>query len=134
MTVDIWAIGCIMGELVDGQPMFPGESEIDQLYIIQKVLGPMTAEQNDLFLRNPRFAGLKFPDMTKPETLQKKYISVMSKRAVNFCKNLMQMKPTDRLTCAECLEHNYFEGIKGWIGKKAREQVRRKRSFGSNCY
>mmetsp|Transcript_11011 Transcript_11011/g.19923 ORF Transcript_11011/g.19923 Transcript_11011/m.19923 type:complete len:651 (+) Transcript_11011:48-2000(+) len=124
MTVDIWAIGCIMGELVDGQPMFPGESEIDQLYIIQKVLGPMTAEQNDLFLRNPRFAGLKFPDMTKPETLQKKYISVMSKRAVNFCKNLMQMKPTDRLTCAECLEHNYFEGIKGWVGKKAREQKR----------
>ena len=27
--VDIWAIGCIMGELVDGQPLFPGESEID---------------------------------------------------------------------------------------------------------
>ena len=54
MSVDVWAIGCIMGELVDGQPMFPGESEIDQLYIIQKVLGQMTQEQNDLFLRNPR--------------------------------------------------------------------------------
>jgi cyclin-dependent kinase-like len=27
--VDIWAIGCIMGELVDSQPLFPGESEID---------------------------------------------------------------------------------------------------------
>jgi cyclin-dependent kinase-like len=27
-----------MGELIDGQPTFPGESEIDQLYIIQKVL------------------------------------------------------------------------------------------------
>ena len=39
MSVDVWAIGCIMGELVDGQPMFPGESEIDQLYIIQKVRG-----------------------------------------------------------------------------------------------
>lgn len=36
-AVDMWAIGCIMGEMVDGQPMFPGESEIDQLYIIQKV-------------------------------------------------------------------------------------------------
>jgi len=27
--VDIWAIGCIMGELTDGEPLFPGESEID---------------------------------------------------------------------------------------------------------
>jgi cyclin-dependent kinase-like len=34
----MWAIGCIMGELIDGQPLFPGESEIDQLYVIQKVL------------------------------------------------------------------------------------------------
>ena len=34
--VDIWAIGCIMGEIVDAQPVFAGESEIDQLYVIQK--------------------------------------------------------------------------------------------------
>lgn len=37
--IDIWAIGCIMGEITDGDPLFPGESEIDQLYCIQKVLG-----------------------------------------------------------------------------------------------
>jgi cyclin-dependent kinase-like len=27
--VDIWAVGCIMGEITDGDPLFPGESEID---------------------------------------------------------------------------------------------------------
>jgi len=27
--VDIWAVGCIMGEITDGQPLFPGESEVD---------------------------------------------------------------------------------------------------------
>lgn len=32
--VDIWAIGCIMGELMDGQPLFPGDSEVDQLFVI----------------------------------------------------------------------------------------------------
>ncbi|CEM31993.1 unnamed protein product [Vitrella brassicaformis CCMP3155] len=35
--VDLWAIGCITGELIDGNPLFPGESEMDQLFIIQKV-------------------------------------------------------------------------------------------------
>jgi cyclin-dependent kinase-like len=28
-AIDIWAIGCIMGEITDGDPLFPGESEID---------------------------------------------------------------------------------------------------------
>ena len=35
--VDIWSIGCIMGEISDGKPIFPGESEIDQLFVIQQV-------------------------------------------------------------------------------------------------
>ena len=32
--VDIWATACIMGELIDGNPMFPGENEIDQIYLV----------------------------------------------------------------------------------------------------
>jgi len=28
-SVDIWSIGCIMGELILSQPLFPGESDID---------------------------------------------------------------------------------------------------------
>ena len=36
--VDVWSIGCIMGEMADGQPVFPGDSEIDQIYTIQKVV------------------------------------------------------------------------------------------------
>ena len=55
--VDMWAIGCIMGEISDGQPIFPGESEVDQLYIVQKIIGPLIAEHLELFLSNPRFAG-----------------------------------------------------------------------------
>lgn len=27
----MWSVGCILGELSDGQPLFPGESEIDQV-------------------------------------------------------------------------------------------------------
>jgi cyclin-dependent kinase-like len=27
--IDMWAVACIMGELYDGQPLFPGENEID---------------------------------------------------------------------------------------------------------
>lgn len=55
----MWSVGCILGELSDGQPLFPGESEIDQLFTIQKVLGPLPPEQMKLFYNNPRFHGLR---------------------------------------------------------------------------
>ena len=88
-----------------------GESEIDQLYIIQRVLGPLTQEQNDLFMRNPRFVGLKFPDMSRPETLQKKYVGKLTKRALSFMKQLLQMDPADRLMSRECIEHPFFDEL-----------------------
>jgi len=63
-----------MGEIIDGQPLFPGETEIDQLFIIQKMLGKLSDDQLEMFFKNPRFVGLKFPDMIKPETLEKRYL------------------------------------------------------------
>lgn len=109
--VDMWAIGCIMGEISDGQPLFPGESEVDQLFIVQKILGPLISEHVELFMANQRFAGLKFPDMSKPETLQKKYVGKFSKRALNFMRGLLSMDPADRPTSSVCLMNAYFEGM-----------------------
>ena len=43
-----------MAELLDGQPLFPGDSELDQLFVIQKTLGPLTPSQLDAFQRNSR--------------------------------------------------------------------------------
>jgi cyclin-dependent kinase 2 len=37
--VDVWSIGCIFAELVTGRPLFPGDSEIDELFKIFRVLG-----------------------------------------------------------------------------------------------
>jgi len=28
-SVDLWAVACIMAELTDGDPLFPGDNEID---------------------------------------------------------------------------------------------------------
>ncbi len=109
--VDMWAIGCIMGEISDGQPIFPGDSEVDQLYIIQKVIGPLTPEHQELFMMNPRFAGLKFPDMSRPETLQKKYVGRLSRRALNIMRVLLSMEPSERPSAEECLQHPYFENL-----------------------
>lgn len=110
--VDLWAIACIMGELIDGQPLFPGENEIDQLYLIQKMLGPLPADQRELFLKNPRFLGMKFPEISKPETIERRYLGKLSKKALSFMKSLLRMEPSERLTSTEALEHPYFDGMR----------------------
>ena len=40
--VDLWAVGCIMAELYTFRPLFPGRSEIDELFRICAILGPPT--------------------------------------------------------------------------------------------
>lgn len=114
-SVDIWAIGCIMGELIEGQPMFPGESEIDQLYLIQKMLGPLQKRHMELFATNPRFSGLKIPEVKVPETLYRRYCGRVSKKAISFLEGAIQLCPEDRFTSEECLKHPYFEGLSATV-------------------
>jgi cyclin-dependent kinase-like len=66
--------------------------------LIQKVLGPLTEEQQESFRKNPRFNGLKFPDISKPETLEKRYLSSLSKKALSLMSGLLKMNPADRIT------------------------------------
>ncbi|XP_028397771.1 cyclin-dependent kinase-like 5 [Dendronephthya gigantea] len=106
--VDIWAIGCILGELADGQPVFPGESEIDQLYTIQKVLGPLPPDQMEMFRNNPRFKGLKFPDVSRPQTLFKRYNGILNSNLLQFLTQALQLTPQQRPNIAECMQHKAF--------------------------
>lgn len=38
-AVDVWAIGCVAAELIRGEALWPGKSDVDQLYLIRRTLG-----------------------------------------------------------------------------------------------
>ena len=109
--VDYWAIGCIMGELVDGNPLFPGENELDQIHCIQKVLGNLTDKQEEMFYNNPIFNGKNLLNVTKPETLEKRYMGKFSKKAISFMKGLLAVDPKKRLNGDTVFKHAYFEKL-----------------------
>lgn len=67
-SLDVWSTGCVMAELMLGQPLFPGESGIDQLVEIIKVLGTPTREQ--IRTMNPNYMEHKFPQI-KPHPFNK---------------------------------------------------------------
>ncbi|KYO30215.1 cyclin-dependent kinase-like 5 isoform A [Alligator mississippiensis] len=108
-AVDMWSVGCILGELSDGQPLFPGESEIDQLFTIQKVLGPLPSEQMKLFYSNPRFHGLRFPAVNHPQSLERRYLGILSSVLLDLMKNLLKLDPGDRYVTEQCLNHPSFQ-------------------------
>ena len=37
--MDIWGLGCVWFEILTLDPLFPGESEVDQIHKIHKVIG-----------------------------------------------------------------------------------------------
>ena len=40
--IDVWAVGCIMAEVYTFRPLFPGSSEVDEVFKVCSVLGTPT--------------------------------------------------------------------------------------------
>lgn len=76
------------------------------------MLGPLTEDQQESFRKNARFNGLKFPDITKPETLEKRYLSSLSKKALSLMSGLLAMNPADRISGEQALQHPWFDDIR----------------------
>ena len=60
-AIDIWSQGCVGAELLLGQPLFPGDSGVDQLVEIIKVLGTPTREE--ISAMNSNYTEFKFPQI-----------------------------------------------------------------------
>ena len=111
ISVDMWAIGCMMAELIDAQPLFPGESDIDQIYCIQKALGGFMPAHMECFNKNQIFQGMKLPKIQKLEGLEKRYSGKIEGIAIQFICSLVELDPEKRLTAKEALMHPYFSGV-----------------------
>jgi cyclin-dependent kinase-like len=114
--VDMFAIGCLMGELIDGQPLLPGESDLDQLYLIFQVVGPFSQNQLELFTSNPRLAGHPMPVHplgAKVQSLEERFSARLSRRGLNLLKGLLEISPSYRKTADQSLRDSYFEPIMG---------------------
>ncbi|XXQ37550.1 Cyclin-dependent kinase 2 like protein [Plasmodiophora brassicae] len=119
--VDIWAVGCMFAEILNGVPLFPGESDLDQLFQIMKCLGKLTPHQRELFYKNPMYVGVKLPEITKQVTLEAKFPK-LEKNALMLMHQCLEYEPANRGTCTDLLRHPYFDGFaQQWEEDRARE-------------
>ncbi|KAG8748679.1 regulator of ime2 [Ceratobasidium sp. 414] len=108
-NIDIWSTGCVMAELMLGQPLFPGESGIDQLVEIIKVLGTPTREQ--IKTMNPNYMEHKFPQI-KPHPFSKVFRPRTSADSLDLVARLLEYTPTARLSAIEAMCHPLFNELR----------------------
>lgn len=108
-AIDLWSTGCVMAELLLGQPLFPGESGVDQLVEIIKVLGTPTREE--IRCMNPNYTEFKFPQI-KAHPWHKVFQKQLPPEAVDLVSRFLQYSPNLRCTALEACIHPFFDELR----------------------
>ncbi|KAJ2944088.1 hypothetical protein O0L34_g18052 [Tuta absoluta] len=104
--IDLWALGCIMAELYTARPLFPGNSEIDQLHRIVAVLG---TPDRGIWPEGYALADslrVRFPVATAVPLAR--VVPTASPPALALLAALLQYPPRDRPTAPQALRFPYF--------------------------
>uniref|UniRef100_A0A8C4QYJ9 cyclin-dependent kinase n=1 Tax=Eptatretus burgeri TaxID=7764 RepID=A0A8C4QYJ9_EPTBU len=120
--VDVWAVGCIAAELLSGQALWPGRSDVDQLYLIRKTMGELTPRHQQVFNSNQFFSGIRIPDPEYTETLKMKLPNV-APQALTLLKACLHLDPSARQCTMKLLEHPFLETEQSKWSKQRKAQA-----------
>ncbi|CAK0835518.1 unnamed protein product [Prorocentrum cordatum] len=109
-SVDLWSAGCVLGEMILGQPLFTGGDGIDQLVQIIKVIGTPTPE--DLKAMNSCYPRYAFTPSVPPLAWDKVFKHTASKDACELAGHLLKFDPASRLPPLYCLMHRFFNALR----------------------
>jgi len=107
--VDIWSTGCIFAELLTKKPLFPGDSEIDQLFKIFSILGTPNEELWPGVTKLPDYKDT-FP-LWKKKSLEKSLGFQVEDSALDLLEKMIIYDPSKRITTKDALKHPYFNEI-----------------------
>lgn len=107
--IDVWSAGCVLAELLLGQPIFPGDSGVDQLVEIIKVLGTPTREQ--IREMNPNYTEFKFPQI-KAHPWTKVFRPRTPPEAIQLVSRLLEYTPSARISPLEACAHTFFDELR----------------------
>jgi len=106
--VDIWSVGCIMAEMATKRALFAGDSEIDELYRIFRVLGtptektwPGVSELPDWKPSFPKWAA---------EPL-KKLVPQLDPLGLDLLAKMLAYEPSKRISARAALRHPWFDDV-----------------------
>ncbi|BBN01060.1 cyclin-dependent kinase [Marchantia polymorpha subsp. ruderalis] len=106
--VDVWSVGCIFAEMVNQRPLFPGDSEIDELFKIFRTLGTPNEETWPGVTSLPDYKSA-FPKWP-PKNLST-VVPGLEPGGIDLLAKMLTLEPNRRITARDALDHEYFKDI-----------------------
>lgn len=107
--VDMWSAGCIVAELLSGGPLYAGDSEIDTLLRICRLLGTPPKQSW------PEKAVISWEAFPKLQGKPKPFASfseMLDDDGQHFLASLLQFRSDSRLTALEALNHPWLKEVR----------------------
>lgn len=105
-AVDMWAVGCIFGELLGNKPLMTGKSEINQFQLIVDLLGTPSDQLWPGFSSLPGTKSMNFKQ--QPYNNLKHKFSWLSPAGLTLVNHMLMYDPCKRASAVECLQNSYF--------------------------
>lgn len=105
-SIDIWSLGCIFGEMLIGNPIFCGQSEIEQIDLIIKLLGTPN-ESNWPDLKNLKFFSMFSLKKNSKNSLKENF-SKLTHIGLDLISSMLFYDPIQRISANDGLISNYF--------------------------
>jgi len=106
--IDIWSIGTIFAEMVNRRPLFQGDSEIDQLFRIFRVLQTPTEELWPGVTQLPDFKP-SFPNWST--NALRSSMKALEPNGLNLLEQMLVYDPSRRISAKKALQHPYFDDL-----------------------
>ncbi|KAM4823042.1 mitogen-activated protein kinase 15 [Urocitellus parryii] len=107
LGVDMWSLGCILGEMLKGQPLFPGTSTVHQLELILETIPPPTEEDLRALGAGYSCTLLHLLGSRPQQSLDDILPPDTPPDALDLLRKLLVFAPSKRLSAAQALQHPY---------------------------
>ncbi|KAF3987989.1 hypothetical protein FT663_04216 [Candidozyma haemuli var. vulneris] len=109
--VDIWSVGCILAEMIEGKPLFPGRDHVHQFSIITELLGSPPPDVIETICSENTLRFVQSLPRREPIPFSERFgqCTHVEPEAIDLLSKMLIFDPKKRISAADALTHQYME-------------------------